>query len=155
MPAPNARQVGITIAAVISIAAAVASTFEGHRAKPYRDVTGIPTVCYGHTGKDIQHRAYTQKECDALLQADMLTAAQGVQSCVHAPMAPNQWAAFTDAAYNIGIPRFCRSSMASLANAGDRLGSCKALLLYVYAGGKKLAGLVKRREADYQLCIKP
>ena len=151
----NPRAAGNPLAGALSIAAVLASTFEGHRPQPYRDVTGIPTVCYGHTGRDIQSRSYTQAECDALLQVDMLTAAHGVQGCVTAPMSVNTLASYTDLTYNIGIPRFCRSSVARLANARDHNGSCKAILMYVYAGGKKLRGLVRRRQSEYQLCMRP
>lgn len=151
----NPRAAGLALGAGLSIAAALAATFEGHRAQPYRDVTGIPTVCYGHTGKDIQDREYTQAECDALLKVDMLKAAQGVQGCVRAPMTVNTLAAYTDLTYNIGIAAFCRSSVARLANAGDHDGSCRAILLYVYAGGQKLRGLERRRQAEYKLCMTP
>ena len=43
----------ITTAGATAIALVVIAHFEGVRYEPYRDVAGVLTVCYGHTGKDI------------------------------------------------------------------------------------------------------
>ncbi|HHG5564729.1 TPA: glycoside hydrolase family protein [Pseudomonas aeruginosa] len=37
-------------------------------------------------------------------------------------------------------------------NAGDVRGACAELSRWVYAGGKKLGGLVRRRAAERELC---
>lgn len=157
--AVNSRIVGAAFVLVLGIAGGVVATFEGNPPVSYSD--NLPsnptaTACRGHTGPDVEvGKTYSQEQCDKWFVEDLRKAAQGVQGCVTAPMAPNQLAAYTSTAYNIGVTAFCRSSIARLANAGDRIGSCKAILLYVYSGGKKLAGLVRRRQAEYALCIKP
>ncbi|WP_423810222.1 glycoside hydrolase family protein, partial [Proteus mirabilis] len=43
----------VASAGAVSIALTVIGYFEGVRYEPYRDVAGILTVCYGHTGNDI------------------------------------------------------------------------------------------------------
>jgi lysozyme len=157
--AVNPRIAGASFLLVLALAGGVTATFEGNPPVSYNDSipnNPTPTACRGHTGPDVVvGKPYTQAQCDKWFVQDLVTAAQGVQACVHAPMAPNQLAAFTSTSYNIGITAFCRSSMARLANAGDRLGSCKAILLYVYAGGKKLLGLERRRQSEYKLCVTP
>lgn len=70
-------------------------------------------------------------------------------------MTVNQAAAFTSLTFNAGVSAFCGSTMARKANAGDRPGSCAALLMWVYAGGRKIQGLVNRRNAEYRLCMTP
>ena len=144
---------------IASLAGGLVAQFEANPRLSYMDnlpATPTPTACRGHTGADVKvGMAYSPEQCAAWFRADLLKAANGVQGCVTAPMAPNQFAAFTSTAYNIGIAAFCRSSMARLANAGDRAGSCTAILLYVYAGGHKLRGLVSRRQAEYELCVRP
>lgn len=155
----NPRTAGAAFVLVVGLAGGVAATYEGNPRTSYMDnlpARPTPTACRGHTGPDVEvGKVYSPARCDKWFQDDLLRAAQGVQGCVTAPMAPNQFAADTSVAYNIGIPKFCRSSIARLANAGDRAGSCKAILLYVYAGGKKLRGLVRRRQGEYALCMKP
>jgi lysozyme len=63
-----------------------------------------------------------------------------------------QKTAFVDAAYNIGVAAFCRSSMARRANAGDMAGACDALLLWNKVDGREVAGLTRRRQAERALC---
>lgn len=70
-------------------------------------------------------------------------------------MTVNQYSAMASATFNIGVSAFCGSTMARKANQGDRAGSCKALLMWVYAGGRKIQGLVNRRNAEYRLCMTP
>ena len=156
---PDPRTVGAGFVMALAIAGGVAAVFEGNPPVSYTDnlpANPTATACHGHTGPDVQvGKVYSPAQCDKWFTEDLLKAAQGVQSCVFAPMTPNQFAAFTSTTYNIGITKFCKSSTARLANAGDRAGSCKAILLYVYAGGKRLRGLERRREAEYTLCVKP
>lgn len=152
----NPRTALAALALAAGLAGGVAATYEGNPRTSYMDnlpTNPTPTACRGHTGADVEAgKVYTAEQCDKWFHDDLLKAAQGVKGCVTAPMSINAWGAYTDLAYNIGIAAFCRSSVARLANAGDRAGSCKALLLYVYAGGKKLRGLMRRRAAERALC---
>lgn len=152
----NPRVASIVLAGVIAAAGAISGTFEGSPPAAYMDrlpQNPTPTACQGHTGPDVQvGKVYSAEQCAAWKRADLLKAAQAVQDCVHTPMTINQWGAYTDLAYNIGITAFCRSSVAAKANAGDAAGACRAISLYVNAGGRKLPGLVKRRAADRALC---
>ncbi|WP_405045477.1 glycoside hydrolase family protein [Pseudomonas aeruginosa] len=45
-----------------------------------------------------------------------------------------------------------RSTLLRKLNAGDVRGACAELSRWVYAGGKKLGGLVRRRAAERELC---
>ncbi|NHU79169.1 glycoside hydrolase family protein, partial [Proteus mirabilis] len=77
----------ITTAGATAIALVVIAHFEGVRYEPYRDVAGVLTVCYGHTGKDIiQGKRYTQQECDALLQNDFIKTQQQVDALIKVPL---------------------------------------------------------------------
>ena len=73
-------------------------------------------------------------------------------SCVRAPLTDGQRAAFLSFAFNVGDDAFCRSTLVRKANAGDFDGACAELSRWIYAGGKQLPGLVKRRAAERQLC---
>lgn len=142
-----------TLAASLFIAAGVVARWEGTRTIGYADVIGVATACTGHTGDGVVvGKRYTQAQCDRWLRGDLLEAANAVDRCVWVPLKDNEWAAMTSLAFNIGSRAFCRSSVASKANKGDMRGACKAFDLYVYAGGRKIQGLVNRRRDERKLC---
>jgi len=141
---------------------------EGTVNKTYRDIGGVLTYCTGATENAIWGKTYTNEECRAQLDKDLARHAEGVMSCIHVPLTDGQKIAFVDAAYNIGVFRFCSSSIARKANAGDLRGSCDALLLY--DGIDKLVKqkdgtmlkvhivippLLKRRQKEREICLKP
>lgn len=144
--------IGGTLAGVLVLAAALIQPWEGYEPEPYVDAVGVLTVCYGHTGR-VQDKTYTQAECDALLASDMGIAWRAVERCIAGPMTPGQAAALLSAAYNIGPSVVCGSTLQRKANAGDWAGACAQLDRWVYAKGKRLRGLVKRRAAERALCL--
>ena len=58
-------------------------------------------------------------------------------------------------AYNIGPGAFVTSTALRRFNEGDKAGAVEALKWFNKAGGKKLRGLVRRREAEAQLFLTP
>lgn len=143
----------VASAGAVSIALTVIGYFEGVRYEPYRDVAGILTVCYGHTGNDIiQGKTYTQQECDALLQNDFIKTQQQVDALIKVPLDDYTKAALYSFAFNVGATAFARSTLLKKLNAGDRTGACEEIKRWVYAGGKVWRGLVSRREAESALC---
>lgn len=148
------RVVGSGIAGVVlALAATVAVYFEGYIPTTYADPVGIPTICYGHTGPDVTPgRTATAEECSALLEQDLAVAYASVKRCITSPMLPHQAAALTSAAYNAGPKIVCGSTLQKLANAGDWNGACAQLDRWVWASGRKLPGLIKRRAAERAIC---
>jgi lysozyme len=147
------------LAVVGTIAAAALLAFtpvqEGRVLKTYRDIGGVLTYCDGATENAQAGKTYTPAECDAQLDRDLERHAAGIAKCV--PMdrlTDGQKVAFVDAAFNIGVPAFCGSSMARRANAGNMIGACNALLMWNHAGGREVTGLTKRRERERELCMR-
>lgn len=137
--------------AVLALAASLVVAWEGYSPTPYKDVLAIPTVCWGHARAE--DRTYTRAECKALLDADLQAAYSSVARCIHVPLKDNEAAALTDAVYNIGPAVVCGSTLQKLANADVDAGIwCRQLLRWDLAGGRKVRGLTRRREAEYRLC---
>jgi lysozyme len=152
----RAKRVG----AAAIIAAAIAIPAEGLRQFAYYDPPGILTVCYGHTGADVQRGVrYDLDQCKALLTADMLAAIEAVERCQ--PGLPvNVLAAFGDAVYNLGPKVACdadRSTAARLLKAGKTDEACEQLPRWNRASVAgvmvPLPGLTKRRAAERLLCL--
>lgn len=128
---------------------------EGRVLKTYRDIGGVLTYCDGATEGAKLGQIYTPAQCDAQIDRDLEQHAAGIARCV--PMdrlTDGQRVAFVDAAFNIGVPAFCSSSMARRAKAGDMVGACDALLLWNRAGGREVAGLTRRRQRERELCLR-
>ncbi len=145
--------IGLAVAA----ATAIAIPAEGLRQYAYRDPVGILTTCYGST-MDVQTgKRYSIEECKARLDGDMLQAVEQVERC-HPGLPVEVLAAFGDAVYNMGPTVACNSTASRLLSYGDIKGACGQLTRWSYAKvagvSVKLPGLVKRREADRQLCLR-
>lgn len=150
-PKTRSRLVGSTLA----LAVATVGSFEGLRLYAYRDVVGIPTVCFGETRGVRMGDRYTLDECKAMLGDALVEFEAGMRSCLNAPDAipAKSYVAMLSLAYNIGIKGFCGSSVRRLVNAGDLPGACNAFALWTKAGGRVIAGLVKRRQQERALCL--
>ena len=152
------KKAGPALAASAVIAAIIVATpfvqrFEGRRTLPYRDVAGYLTVCDGHVGPDIvAGRRYSTGECNAILEADLRRHTEAMAQCIKVDVPTPSLAAFVSFAFNVGPAAFCRSTVAKKLNAGDLRGACAGLSAWVYAGGKKWPGLVRRRAAERALC---
>lgn len=150
-PVKTAKPAGF--AAVLVLALGFVAHHEGYVPRTYSDPIGIPTACYGHTGADVTPgREFSRAECDALLHGDLGKAYAYVTRCITAPMKDYQAAALTSFAFNVGGPAVCRSTLAKLANQGRWAEACAQLDRWVYAGKRKLPGLVKRRAAERAMC---
>jgi lysozyme len=147
-------RIGIGAAAgAISIATAVVSYYEGFEPTAYRDPVGIPTICYGHTATARMGQTISQAKCTALLQADLGHAFAAVDRRARVELPPPTRAALASFVYNVGEGAFARSTLLRKLNARDLRGACNELSRWVYAGGRKLNGLIKRRATERELCL--
>ncbi|MGQ5735321.1 lysozyme [Serratia sp. IR-2025] len=137
----------------MAIAAVLIPSLEGVEYKPYRDVVGVLTVCYGHTGADIlPGKTYTEAECKALLDKDLVPFARSVERSVKVPASEYQKAALISFSYNVGVKAFETSTLLKKLNAGDSRGACDELRRWNKAGGKVWKGLINRREVEREIC---
>lgn len=141
-------------AAWAAIAVTCVSGFEGLRQYAYNDPVGIPTICFGET-KGVQLGQYaTVDECKGMLADSLEIANKSVDECVWVPLSDYRRAALVSFTYNAGGRNFCRSTLVKKLNAGDTVGACNELRKWTYAKGIQLPGLVKRREAEREMCLR-
>ena len=127
--------------------------FEGLRLKAYRCPAGIPTIGYGHTGPEVKaDLAITCAEADALLRADLQRFETQVRR--HAGVCgQHQFDALVSFAFNVGFEAMARSTLLRKHRAGDHTGAADEFLRWNRAGGRVLAGLARRREAERKLYL--
>lgn len=123
--------------------------FEGLRTAAYRDPVGIWTIGWGHTGPDVfEGLVITQAEAEALLRADVQRFERGVENLLATDATQAQFDSMVSLAFNIGINAFRNSTLLQKFNEGDHRGVVGEFGRWVFADGKPLEGLVRRRAAE-------
>lgn len=116
------------------------------------DPPGVVTVCGGVTNYDLPDLKigdkFTEPECLKLIGGIIPKYAAPVVKCVHdfTKMPEHRQAALISFVINLGPARVCGTSIAKDLNAGRVEQACDAMTKYINANGKRLQGLVNRRE---------
>ena len=134
---------------------AIVRRFEGFRASPYRCPAGVPTIGYGSTRYEdgskvsLTDPPITQERADQIMLSTLSTEyAPAVNRYVRASINQNQFDALTDFAYNCGAKNLLNSTLLKRLNDLRYDDAAEQFDKWVYADGKILAGLVKRRAAE-------
>ena len=136
-------------------------TFEGFRSAPYKCPAGIPTIGYGATfypnGKKVTmaDKSITEVEATELLKSMLKSFEQYVDSYCIDSITQNQFDALVSFCYNLGPANLKSSTLLKKVNANPNDPTINAeFVKWTKAGGKTLAGLVRRREAESKLYFK-
>ena len=156
------------------LTAELAKPFEGLELEAYFDPVGYPTQGYGRllsreawgpagqppktseqkkALKDWLNAKYppiTEDVAEEWLEEDMDKAYRSVLRLCPGAQTPHQVAALTDFAYNCGAGNLEISRLRKMVNRQDDL-AAEEFGKWVYARGVKLAGLVRRRNAEKQM----
>jgi lysozyme len=155
------------------VAAAIHFTSTGEREVDgvYPDPSNpkILTACIGETGfitrpNDIVLGAkFSHEECVAALERRFDTYAKEIQECGGSNLTLGQKIAFLDFRHNTG--RFCGTTLAKRAKAGDLKGSCEAIFMWKYVAhtdcfdpanlnwaGGVCKGIKNRRSQQFKVC---
>lgn len=125
--------------------------FEGCHLMPYICPAGVWTCGWGSTGADVfPGRPWTQEYADMRLEQDALKFASGTM-ILCPDLAGNRLCAIADFAYNLGLGNLKASTLRKRLNEGLMEDAKRELRRWVNGGGRKLPGLVVRREVEASL----
>lgn len=131
--------------------------YEGFRPQSYQDSVGVWTIGYGTTiinNQPVkQGMTITQDKALQLVQQEVNKLWSQIESILKVKINDNQMNALVDFAYNLGFGSLKTSTLMRLVNESKFDEAANQFPRWVYAGGKVLPGLVKRREAERQLFL--
>lgn len=120
--------------------------FEGLRLKAYKDAAGVPTIGYGHTHNVRMGDRITSWYAKDLLSEDIAYFEDQIKE-LDVARTEGQLDALVSFAFNLGIDRLKKSTLLKVIREGGSKSQIKReFKRWVYADGKKLKGLERRRE---------
>lgn len=125
--------------------------FEGFQPKPYRCPGGYWTIGYGHLIDSPDRGEITRGEAALLLSKDMEVAERAVLRQVKVPLNQGQFDALVSFTFNLGSGALQASTLRRKLNQELYWLVPEQLRRWVFAGGRKLPGLIRRREAEVAL----
>lgn len=147
-PAPQPdRRAGQSVIELIQM-------FEAFRAETYLDSAGIPTIGFGHTGREARTgNVISYERAVELLMEDIDIAATAVDRAVTRELTDNQRNALISLVFNIGGEAFRNSTLLRLINSDIHSVSAAQFLRWVHArvpgsGMRALRGLESRRQLE-------
>jgi len=124
--------------------------FEGLYLKAYVCPAGVLTIGYGHTRGVKPGEEINELQAEIYLREDV-EACEIQLNCLTLPINQHQFDALCSFIFNLGIGNLRSSTLLKKLNKGDFEGAAAEFDKWVFSGGKKLAGLVKRRTAERKL----
>lgn len=135
--------------------------FEGFIPHPYNDPAGHATIGFGHlihrgnvTAADNQKwGTITRERGFQILRADVQQFERGVQKLVTVPLSQHQFDALVVFSFNVGLGALEQSTLLRVLNQKKYREAADQFLRWVLAGGQRMPGLVRRREAERKLFL--
>lgn len=133
------------------------SDVEGVRYKAYKDSGGVWTIGRGITyykdGRKVSPGdVITKAEEQSLFLATLAKYAKNVNNVTIKVLTQNQYNALVSFCYNVGISAFNKSTLLKVVNRNPNDPAIKAQFSrWVYDNGKRVQGLVNRRNKEINL----
>lgn len=129
--------------------------YEGFSPIIYICPAGYPTIGYGHLVTEANKEKFLdgidEDEGLELLRADVATAERAVRRWIKVPLTQGQFDALVSFTFNLGGGALQRSTLRRKVNRQDHAEVPSEFMKWVWAGGTKLNGLVRRRRAEANL----
>ena len=137
-------------------------TFEGCRLHAYKCSSGVWTIGWGHTAGVYEGMTITREKANELLKKDVaifedhLNYALGLDDAGRMPnglpISQHQFDALLSFTFNVGTGNLARSTLLRKVKANPKDLSIRGeFSRWVYGGGKRLPGLVRRRKMEADL----
>lgn len=133
---------------------ALIKRFEGFSATPYICPAGWWTIGYGAVrglgGHPVTAATppVTEEEAETLLRRDVAIAERAVLRLITVPLSDGRFDALASFAFNLGGGALQRSTLRRKVNRGEHADVPDEFRKWVWGGGRKLPGLIRRREAE-------
>jgi GH24 family phage-related lysozyme (muramidase) len=126
--------------------------FEGFSPTIYICPAGYPTIGYGHVvlahEQDQFASGITQAEATDFLRKDAGIAERAVLRLISVPLTDGQFDALASFTFNLGAGALQRSTLRRKVSRGEHESVPAELMKWVWAAGKRLPGLVRRRRLE-------
>lgn len=129
--------------------------FEGFSPVRYICSGGKVTIGYGHVvldGERLPGRI-TEEHAERILRADLRIAERSVLRLINVPLTDGQYAALVSFTFNLGGGALQRSTLRMVVNREEHADAPAQFMRWVYAGGRKQRGLIRRRAAEAELFL--
>jgi lysozyme len=132
--------------------------FESFRAAPYLCPAGWWTIGWGAV-RDLDGRRVTsatppltgEDQGETLLARDVRVAEAAIRRLIRVLLTQQQFDALCSWTYNFGSGHLQASTLRAKINREEHEDIPEELRRWIYGGGRKLAGLIRRREAEARL----
>jgi lysozyme len=109
------------------------------------------TIAYGHTLGVHEGMTCTMEDAERWLLEDVQDASNAVNLYVKPGMTQEEFDAFVDFTFNVGITAFRTSTMLAKFNCNDVQGAIGEFEKWDMSAGQHVAGLLRRRNAERAL----
>lgn len=124
---------------------------EDLRLTSYLCPAGKWTIGYGHTRGVTSGMSINEAEAELFLKDDVREAEDAVNRYVKVPLTQGQFDALVSFVFNLGVGNLLRSTLLRMINLRRYRRAATEFLRWVYGGGKKLGGLIRRRKHEKNL----
>ncbi len=136
---------------------ALIKRFEGFASEIYICPGGWPTIGYGHVVRDHEREQFAggidEAAAEELLRCDVETAERAVLRLIGVPLADGRFDALCSFTFNLGAGALQRSTLRRKVNREEHDAVPSEFRRWIWAGGRRLKGLVRRREAEAVLYV--
>ncbi|SQI42344.1 Phage-related lysozyme (muraminidase) [Leminorella richardii] len=126
-------------------------SFESCRLKAYLCPAGVWTIGYGHTSGVRPNDEISQAQAERYLKADLVRVEQDVRILARVPLTQGQFDALVSFAFNCGTRALSTSTLLRKLNGRDYVGAAEEFSRWVFANGKRFAGLERRRRLEKRM----